>query len=263
MTADQNDPGDIPPGLVLPPALLGLAEANSLGALRKMYRPAHNALFRTQATRDRRILLFQQGFLHATGPTTADAYRWDHVTEVYQNAVDHYQNGRYQYTSVLFQLVLLDGSRFKLDGSFRGARALGSHINAAVSSVLLPAAEAALAQGATLPFGPLGLSAQALAPKKRGPIPWTQIRLVKPIRGYVHVFVYGKDKSVLNVNCSQVPNLPLFSHLADRYAGKAARTPIPAQRDHSAGSGIAGGAIGDVGEVGEVRDVGEVGEVEL
>jgi hypothetical protein len=238
---------------VLPPALLGLAEANSLGALRKMYRPAHNALFRTQALRDRRILLFQQGFLHATGPATAEAYRWDRIAEVYQNAVDHYQNGRYQYTSVLFQLVLLDGGQFKLDGFFRGARALGSHINAAVSSVLLPAAEAALAQGATLPFGPLGLSAQALAPKKRGPVPWTQIRLVKLIRGYVHVFVYGKDKSVLSVNCSQVPNLPLFSHLADRYAGKAARTPIPAQRDSSGSSGSRGGAGREGKEVGEVE----------
>lgn len=255
MTADRNDPGDIPPGLVLPPALLGLAEAHGLGALRKMYRPAHNALFRTQATRDRRILVFQQGFLHATGPTTAEAYRWDRIAEVYQHAVDHYQNGRYQYTSVLFHLVLLDGSRFKLDGLFRGARALGSHINAAVSSVLLPGAEAALAQGATLPFGPLGLSAQALVTRKRGPMPWTQIRLVKLIRGYVNVFVYGKDKSVLNVNCSQVPNLPLFSHLADRYAGKADRTPIPAQRDRSDSPGGAG-REGKEGREGMVGDVG-------
>lgn len=230
MSADPNDPGDIPPGLVLPPALLGAAEAHRLGALRKMYQPAQNALFRTQATKDRRILLFQQGFLHATGPATADAYRWDRIAEVYQHAVDHYQDGRYQYTSVLFQLVLRDGTRFKLDGVFRGARALGSHVNAAVSSVLLPGAEQSLAQGATLRFGPLGLSAQALVTKKRGPLPWTQIRLVKLIRGYVHVFVYGKDKSVLNVNCSQVPNLPLFSHLADRYAGKVDRTTIPAQR---------------------------------
>ena len=229
MSTDPNDPGNIPPGLVLPPPLLGLAAAHRLGDLRKMYQPAQNVLFRTQATKDRRILVFQQGFLHASGPAAAEAYRWDAIAEVYQHVVDHYQNGRYQYTSILFNLVLRDGTRFKLDGVFRGARLLGSHVNAAVSSALLPEAEAALAYGATLPFGPLGLSAQALMTKKRGPIPWMQIRLVKLIRGYVHIFVYGNDKSVLNVNCSQVPNLPLFSHLADRYAGKAARAPIPVQ----------------------------------
>jgi hypothetical protein len=173
------------------------------------------ALNKKQAAR--RIYLFDRGFVELDGRGQFTAYRWDLISGVLQLIEQNSANGvpmpvRYDYT-----VTRRDGQETHITKFYEDIERLGRHICDQVAQAHLPAMEAAIARGETVHFGPMSLGQQGIGIGRKL-VPWTEAEGVRVSQGYVSIKRAGKWWPSRNTAASNISNLYLFLHLADRYA---------------------------------------------
>lgn len=166
----------------------------------------------------KRVYLFQYGLVEHDKQGALTAYRWDKISEVFQEITERYANGIKVATTYVYTVRRRDGAETKLTNAYDGIAELGPHICDAVARVRLPHVEAALSRGEEVRFGDLSLSRQGIG-TKRGVVPWHEIEKVSVNNGYVSVSRAGKWLPTGSTPASKIPNLYLYLYVADQFLG--------------------------------------------
>jgi Family of unknown function (DUF6585) len=170
----------------------------------------------------KRLYVFQLGFIQADSPDQPQVFRWDAIDTVFQKIVRRSSYGVTVSTEYRYTITRRDGYTIKITNFWNGVEELGRHINHNVSTALLPPMRAALAQGQSVQFGDIVISAREVS-GKRNTVPWTQVKSVTVNAGYVRVNLAGKFFSLSTKPAAAIPNLPLFLTLADQLRQSATR----------------------------------------
>lgn len=181
--------------------------------------------------------LFDDGLVVRTHEGAALAFRWDD-TELLRRGIDHRSTGgsvhTYTYTLLRRGLpavilgdrgddpmaMLANNVDFNAPGgivrtaSFEYPEVWGAAIEDRITRTRLPQAQAALAAGNTVPFGPVAVGPQGPAINGKL-VPWEGISGVKVHDGTITVKSAGKLMGAA-VPVSHVPNFRVFLSLVDR-----------------------------------------------
>jgi hypothetical protein len=163
----------------------------------------------------KRLYVFELGFIVADKPGEPQVFHWDGVDTVFQRIVRRSTYGVTVNTEYRYTITRRDGYTIKITNFWDGVEELGRHINHNVSIALLPRMRAALAQGQSIQFGDITLSAAEVR-GKRHTATWSQVRSITVQNGYVRVNLQGKFLSLSTKPAAAIPNLPLFLTLADQ-----------------------------------------------
>ena len=160
-----------------------------------------------------RVYVHDNGFIHVGKRNSADVYRWDQITTVYQSIVNTRYNGISTGTRYLYTITRADGKTAKLTQAFENIGRLGRTISLRVSEAQLPAVKAALAEGRKLWFGDIFVDSASVGTARRT-VPWSSISDVQIRNGQISLLQTGKFLPLTRTRAAKVPNLPLFLHLA-------------------------------------------------
>jgi hypothetical protein len=160
-----------------PPEVASVAHANGLGALQRVCLPKRLnwflvilgilfglattialvgfwilwLMFRTpnlsRSQANRRVYLYENGFICVDKPGDVQVYRWDNVDTVFQKIVSQRTYGVETRKTYLYTVTRRDGRVVKLTEFWADIPKLGPHINECVSEALLPGSLAALDRG--------------------------------------------------------------------------------------------------------------------
>jgi hypothetical protein len=161
---------------------------------------------------------FEQGFVDAPAGGPLRAVRYDQVSWVRSASVQHYVNHFYRQTTFWFligsaarEVVRWEGS-FAEMGRVRGDSRLpefGRRLAEEVSAARLPAHRQALADGRSLTFGTVVISAQGVGGPD-GVVPWSQVEPLSFDHGVAIVRRRGQRRPLARAHLGSIPNLPLF-----------------------------------------------------
>ncbi|MEV7927864.1 MULTISPECIES: DUF6585 family protein [unclassified Kitasatospora] len=180
-----------------------------------------------------RVYHFDHGLVHEGGGLELTVFRWDEVSTVMQATVAHYSHNIYTETDFSYRFIRDDGETFTIDGKYRDPRRaklsggdrgtqlgrwaeLGEVAAHYVAATQLSGARASLADGGELAFGDLLVSSAGLRTVKRGLVPWSDIKSISVVNGYLVVKKDGKFLSLSNTAVSRIPNYALFMMLLGR-----------------------------------------------
>lgn len=200
-------------GSATPAALLLAVLLWPLGVLLTLKSPAIN-----HDLARHRVYVHDNGFVHVGKRNSADVYRWDQITTVYQSIVNTRYNGISTGTRYLYTITRADGKTAKLTQAFEDIGRLGRAISLRVSEAQLPAVKAALAEGQKLWFGDIFVDSASVGTDRRA-VPWTSISDVQIRNGQISLVQKGKFLPLTRTRAAKVPNLPLFLHLARTLQG--------------------------------------------
>jgi len=175
-------------------------------------------LSRGQAAR--RLYLYERGFILADRPDAPEIFRFDEIDTVFQRIVSQRTYGIETARSYLYTVTRRDGRTVKLTAFWSGIAELGRVVNERVSAALLPGALAAIARGDAIQFGDIALGAGGVGGRRRS-VSWHEVRLVGVAGGYVKVQLAGRFFPLSSTAAGNLPNLPLFLHLANRLQREA------------------------------------------
>lgn len=155
-----------------------------------------------------RVLVFDEGLAHIKG-SEVRMCRWDEIAAVFQNWTE--QNA--DAASPICRIELHGGESWRLDGQrLAGIENLANVIDREMTVRLLPEAEEALERGATIEFGPVGVSAAGIR-KSGATLPWPEVAEIKIDRGQLIVIGAAKRLAWCQVSLSELPNWGVFRDL--------------------------------------------------
>lgn len=168
------------------------------------------------------VHVHEYGFIHVDKKNSMDAYRWDQITTVYQSIVRSSYNGVSAGTKYLYTITRADGKTVKLTQAFQDIGQLGRDISVRVSEAQLPGVRAALAQGQKLWFGDVFVDSVSVGTQRKS-VPWSSVSDVQIRNGLISLVQTGKFLPLTRTRAADVPNLPLFLHLARGMQGGGMR----------------------------------------
>ena len=213
--------------ILLPiPFLFGAAAAAGLLLGVLLWPLAAMALYKSPIVNHRMarrcVYVHEYGFIHVGQGNSMDAYRWDQISTVYQAIVRTRYNGVSTGTKYLYTITRADGKTVKLTQMFQNIGQLGRDISVRVSDAQLPAVRAALAQGQKLWFGDIFVDSVSVGTQRKA-VPWSSVSDVQIRNGLISLVQTGKFLPLTRTRAADVPNLPLFLHLARGMQGRSSR----------------------------------------
>ncbi|HEV2636874.1 MAG TPA: DUF6585 family protein [Actinocrinis sp.] len=167
-----------------------------------------------------RVYVHDNGFIHARKADSMEAFRWDQITTVYQSIVNTRYNGVSTGTKYMYTITRADGRTVKLTQAFEGIGHLGRSISVKVAEAQLPATKAALAEGQKLWFGDVFVDSASVGTSRKT-VPWSAVSDLQVRNGQISFVQTGKFLPLTRTRAAQIPNLPLFLHLARSLQGGA------------------------------------------
>ncbi|MFQ6393667.1 DUF6585 family protein [Nocardia sp. KC 131] len=180
---------------------------------------------RNRRNRAARLDLFESGMtVYRKGEKVA-GFRWD-TAEVHQRVIPFQNSAPSDYS---FEMSGPGGAEATFDDTLFGdARDWGKAIQSAITATQLPRAVTAIDDGATVDFGEIGLSLEALT-FRGNTFAWEQIQLIDARSGLVRMKVDGNWVSLTPVG--KIPNFYIFNELAERLRQAAAEEMSAAETD--------------------------------
>ncbi|RSM73828.1 hypothetical protein DMH04_40405 [Kibdelosporangium aridum] len=157
---------------------------------------------------------FQQGMVCPT-VDNAVPFRWDSITQVYENVTHHYRGVQYANTTFEYTLVASNGWKVRFvssDGSGpnKAQSVLAPVIRQEVSDRILATATNQLNAGGHVPFGDVAIAQQGIT-GPAGPVPWWRVTELTTEHGVVTIKVDGHPW--WSRHTRDIPNFQIFWHL--------------------------------------------------
>jgi hypothetical protein len=145
-------------------------------------------------------------------------FRWESTT-VRQRIVNHLRNGVHVNTTHTYELTHPDGTGVTIGRNsampgLANPEKWGRELQEGVTRAHLPHALRTVAEGGSLTFGPIEVTARAVVAKGRS-VPWTDIEQIKVEQGHVSLRMSGKWFSLINTEVSRIPNFFVFHTVAE------------------------------------------------
>lgn len=220
---------------------LQAAREHELGQLRQVVAAVSDEGIRARPKDNGvRMCEFEHGMVFQAPGRAPLAFRWDKIHAVYQKSVASYINGSYMGTAFTYVFVRQGGGKLTLSGRVvdpqRGrftwsqprtsdiaeaatwAKRYADFCAAAARQATvaqLPAARDALANGKTVRFGEIVISAQGIRAPKMDFVPWPLIRSVGTAQGFVEIVgEEKKGRALYHQHVEKTPNVDLLVNLA-------------------------------------------------
>ncbi len=165
---------------------------------------------------NRRVYLYDAGFVYADGAGGLDVYRWDTISTVFQLITSTSYYGVQTPTRYCYTVTRADGRTVRLASGYHGVATFGPHIAQQTARAQLPAVREALAQGQGVVFGDITVTAAGVG-ARRSTVPWAEIKGAKVVNGRVSISRQGKFMPLTSKPAAKIPNLPLFLALVEQY----------------------------------------------
>jgi hypothetical protein len=155
-----------------------------------------------------RVYVFTNGFIRARG-RNGDVVRWDQVQAIWEKVRQSRSGGVFTYT-----VQRNDGQVFVQGSPLRNSRDMGLRMMREITSIHLPAAQAAYNAGQTLSFGKVNVNMQGLNNGKEL-VPWDQIGRLTTKQGKLCIEKNGQQITWSSVKSAEVPNLSVLMALVN------------------------------------------------
>jgi hypothetical protein len=163
-----------------------------------------------------RVLIFPEGLVRFQGEQTKTFF-WDQVVSVCRRkSKSNWHHGA--LGTLFYDIELQSGETMQFNDYLPDLKRLGGLIEQHTLPHLLPPAQAAFDEGATVVFGSLRLNRDGLAHKNQT-LPWDQVKSIE-IGDQVTIKRQNKWSAWCTLSTMEVPNSHVLRAVADRVLGK-------------------------------------------
>jgi hypothetical protein len=171
-------------------------------------------LFRSAG--ERRIYLYERGFVYAHARGELELFRWDRIHTVFERIFDLRVPFKFVRPRIRLLVTRADGRTIALTNAWTGIEHLVAQASGRATRAQLPVARAALERGQGVRFGKLVVDAAGVTGPRRS-APWAEIELQHLATGRIRLLAADSLAPLFSTPLRRIPNLALFLAIARIY----------------------------------------------
>ena len=165
---------------------------------------------------EKRIYLYEEGFVHADARGVLDLFRWDRIHTVFERVVDLRLPVSFVRPRHRLLVTRADGRSIALTNMWTGIEHLAAQASGRATRAQLPVVLAALESGQRVRFGSVIVDVTGVTGPRRS-APWAEIELQHLSTGRIRLLAADSLRPLSDTPGRRVPNLGLFLEIARIY----------------------------------------------
>jgi hypothetical protein len=175
-----------------------------------------------QARLGKWVAVYERGVLIAHGGGV-EVRRWDEIVAIYDSLVHFFINDISSHTNRFVSLCDSAGRTLKFAGRPDKIAHVADAVADQVYERITPRIMDRLAQGETVDFGPLRVSAAGVETAD-GTLPWDELQTVAIAQGYLRLYERGRRRIWFSTGLGSIPNSRVLLNLFQATLGRADAT---------------------------------------